>query len=156
MPEVDEGLNEDFRDMLQALNDAGVEYVVVGAHALALHGMPRATGDLDVLVRPSGPNAAGVLRALEAFGAPVGAHGVMVDDLQSQGTVYQIGLPPRRIDILTSLTGVSFDEAWAGHVTLQVTGIEVPFLGREELIRNKRATGREKDLVDVKALTGEV
>lgn len=141
--------------MLSALNQAGAEYVVVGAHALALHATPRATGDIDILVRPTLENAERVVRALRDFGAPVDAHDIRNDDLRTPGTVYQIGLPPRRIDLLTSLSGVGFDEAWEGRVSLKVAGITVPFLGREALIRNKRATGRDKDLLDLKALTGK-
>lgn len=141
--------------MLSALNQAGAEYVVVGAHALALHATPRATGDIGILVRPTLENAERVVRALRDFGAPVDAHDINNDDLRTPGTVYQIGLPPRRIDLLTSLSGVGFDEAWEGRVSLEVAGITVPFLGREALIRNKRATGRDKDLLDLKALTGK-
>lgn len=145
-------LNEDFRDMLAALDGAGVEFLIVGAHALAVHGIVRATGDLDVLVRPSAENAARVVRALRAFGAPLEAHHVTEADFAAAGTVYQIGLPPRRIDLLTEISGVAFDDAWSHSVTSLVEGRAVRFLGRDELIRNKRAAARDKDLVDVAAL----
>jgi hypothetical protein len=149
----DAALNRDFLDLLAALLEAGAQFVVVGAHAMAVHGVPRSTGDLDVLVRPDPDNATRVLDALRAFGAPVEEHGLKEQDLCALGTVYQIGLPPRRIDVLTQISGVPFDEAWAGRLVVTVGGLDVPFLGRESLVRNKRAAGRDKDLVDVKTLT---
>ncbi len=145
-------LNPDFRDLLLAFGAEGVEFVVVGAHALALHGVPRATGDLDVLVRPSPDNAARVWRALGRFGAPVESAGVTVDDLATPGVVYQIGLPPSRIDILTQITGVSFDEAWSGRESADLEGSTIHFLGRDAFVRNKQAVGRPKDLADVARL----
>src|ERR1041384_6826048 len=119
------GLNEDFLDLLRALREAEVEFVVVGAHAMAVHGVPRATGDLDVVVRSSAENAARLVVALRAFGAPLDAHGVAEADFASPGAVYQLGLPPRRIDLLTSLTGVDFEEAWAGRVDIDLGGLRV-------------------------------
>lgn len=148
------GLNDDFLDLLRVLVEAQVEFVVVGAHAMAVHGVPRATGDLDVVVRPSGENASRLVTALRAFGAPLDAHGIGERDFTSPGVVYQLGLPPRRIDVLTGLSGVTFDDAWAGRVDLDVAGIRVPFLGRDALLRNKRATGREKDIADLHSLGG--
>ncbi|MFK7988521.1 MAG: hypothetical protein AB8I08_21055 [Sandaracinaceae bacterium] len=144
--------NEDFRDMLVSLLEAQVEFIIVGAHAMAVHGVPRATGDIDILVRPSRENAVRVLAALRAFGAPIGQHGVTLSDFERPERVYQIGLPPRRIDILTTITGVTFDEAWPARVPVDRDGLTLPFLGREQLLTNKRATGRDKDLVDVKLL----
>jgi hypothetical protein len=146
------GLNEDFRDLLAALDRAGAEYLVIGAHALALHGVPRATGDLDVWVRPEAANAERVFRALVEFGAPVEAMGVAVRDLSVPGLIYRIGLPPRRIDILTEVSGIEFEDAWISRVTQTLDGIEVSFLGREALIRNKKASGRTKDLLDIDLL----
>jgi len=145
-------LNDDFREMLEALIDAQVEFVIVGAHALAVHGLPRATGDIDVLVRPSPENAGRVMAALLAFGAPVAAHGVTRGDFERPGNVYQIGLPPRRIDLLTEISGVSFDEAWGDRVLVERDGLSLPFLSREALLRNKDATGRDKDTLDAKLL----
>lgn len=145
-------LNEDFLDMLRALIEADVEFVIVGAHALAVHGVPRATGDIDVFVRPSKENARRVMSALRAFGAPTSAHGVSQSDFETGGNVYQIGLPPRRIDLLTEISGVEFDEAWGSRVSVERSGLPLSFIGREALIRNKRASGRDKDLVDVKTL----
>jgi hypothetical protein len=146
-------VNDDFLDMFTALLAAGVEFVVVGAHALAVHGVPRATGDIDIFVRPTAENAANVIAALEEFGAPVGAHGVTAEDFATPGTVYQLGLPPRRIDILTGISGVSFEEAWADRVEAEVgRGVVVSFLGRGALLRNKQAAGRDQDLVDARLL----
>jgi hypothetical protein len=147
------GLNDDFRDMLEALTECGVEFLVVGAHALAAHGFPRATGDIDILVRPTPDNAARVILALRAFGAPLDAHGMTASDFGSPGIVYQLGLPPRRIDLLTEITGVTFEAAWRGRALTEVDGLAFPVLGRDELIENKRAAGRPKDLADVAALT---
>ena len=144
--------NEDFVDVVRALDDAGADFLIVGAHAMALHGVPRATGDLDILVRPTAENATRVFAALVAFGAPVAAHGVSVRDFETPGNVYQLGLPPRRIDVLTQISGVSFDEAWSSRQKAQLHGLSVAFLGRETLLKNKRATGRPKDQVDVQLL----
>lgn len=145
-------MNEDFRDLLELLLEAGVEFVVVGAHALAAHGVARATGDIDVLVRPSAENAALVCDALRRFGAPLGIHGVRPSDFERPGTVYQLGLPPRRIDVLTAIDGVSFEQVWAGRLEAEVDGLTLPFLGRAELLSNKRASGRPKDLADLALL----
>jgi hypothetical protein len=149
------GLNADFRDLLVCLGREGAEYVLVGAYALAFHGVPRATGDIDVLVRPTVENAARVWRALVAFGAPLAAAGVQPEDFATPGLVYQIGLPPRRIDVLTEISGVSFDEAWGTRGVAELDGLPVPFLGRATLIANKRATGRLKDLADVERLESD-
>lgn len=148
-------LSQDAIDLLVELNEAGAEYLVVGGHALAVHGVSRATVDLDVLVRPISANAARVLVALRAFGAPVAAHGLSAHDLAREGTVYQMGLPPNRIDVITSIDGVDFETAWRGRVQTIVDGVVVPFLGREELIANKLAAARPKDLADVAALEDE-
>lgn len=146
-------MNPDFSDMLSALSDAGAEYLIVGAHALAAHGYPRATGDLDIWVKPSPGNAARVWQAIEAFGAPL--TNLSQDDLTTDDLVFQIGVAPSRIDILTGISGVGFDEAWAGRVTVRLAERDVPVLGREALIRNKRAAGRPRDLADVAELEAE-
>ena len=148
-------MNEDFRDLLAALLEAGARFLVVGAHAMAVHGVPRATGDLDVWIAADPPNAERVWAALLRFGAPVAAMGIRREDLTRADMVVQMGLPPRRIDILTSITGVGFDEAWAGRVTHEVVGLGIPFLGRAALVRNKKATGRAKDRADLEALGEE-
>jgi hypothetical protein len=147
-----EALNPDFREVLMALTDAHAEFVVVGAYALAVHGIPRATGDIDILVRPTRENAALVWQGLVAFGAPLGAAGVAQADFARPGMVYQIGLPPRRIDVLTEISGVAFEEAWNTRVTRTLEGRTIAFLGREALVRNKRASGRPKDLTDADRL----
>lgn len=145
-------VHEEFEELLSCLREEACDFVVVGAHALAAHGSPRATGDLDVLVRPSRQNAERVVRALARFGAPLGLHGVTVDDFVTPGTVYQMGLPPRRIDILTKLSGVEFDDALrdalSGHLGQQL----VLYIGLDAMIRNKRAAGRLKDLADAAVL----
>ena len=145
-------LNRDFLDMIQELNRAEVEYLVVGAHAMAVHGVPRATGDFDIWIRPSRENAKRVLRALNEFGAPLTAHGISLDDLEKPDTVYQIGLPPRRVDLMTGISGVTFDDAWSSRVETKLAGRSIHVIGRRELIRNKRASGRTKDLVDLEIL----
>lgn len=145
-------MNEDFIDLLAALITAGARFLVVGAHALAVHGVPRATGDLDVWIAPGPENVSRVWSALLDFGAPVKALGFSPADLARPDQVLQIGQPPRRIDLLTSISGVSFEEAWPGKVAHPVGTLQVPFIGREALVRNKRATGRAKDLADLQAL----
>ena len=148
-------MNEDFQDMLAALLASGARFLVVGAHALAVHGVPRATGDLDIWVLPDPVNAKRVWAALGQFGVPVDTLGAASGDLARPGLVLQIGLPPRRIDILTELTGVDFESAWRSRVSHRIGSLEIPFLDRETLIRNKRATGRLRDLADVERLEEE-
>ena len=144
--------NQDFADLLMCFDDAGVEYLVVGAYALAAHGHVRATGDIDVFVRPTDSNAQCVYNALIEFGAPVAQHGVVAADFAAPGTVYQLGLPPRRIDILTQLSGVSFDEAASESIVGNLANRSVRFPGLLALIKNKRAAGRAKDLADAQVL----
>ena len=143
-------MNRDFAEMLAALSGAGADYLIVGAHAVAAHGQPRATGDLDLWVRPTPDNAARVWQALVAFQAPL--HDLTVEDLATPDVVFQIGIPPCRIDILTAITGVQFEESWPRRVALTVEGVELPFIGRKDLLANKRAAGRPKDLGDIAAL----
>jgi hypothetical protein len=119
---------------------------------MAVHGVPRATGDLALWISPDPVNADSVWQALVRFGAPVGGTKLTRKDLETPGMVVQIGLPPRRIDFLTELSGLSFDEAWRNRTTHAVGTHAVPFLSREDLIRNKRACGRPKDLADLDAL----
>jgi hypothetical protein len=143
-------MNPDFADILSALSAAGVEFLIVGAHALAAHGVPRATGDLDIWVRPSPDNALRTLRALAAFGAPLSD--LSVEDLIKPDTVFQMGLPPSRIDILSGITGVSFADAWDRRVTVQLAEGEVAVLSKADFIANKTAVGRPKDLADMALL----
>lgn len=143
-------MNRDFVEMLSALFATGAEFLVVGAHALAAHGTPRATGDIDIWVRPTPENADRVLAALKVFGAPL--FDLTREDLSRPGIVFQMGLPPFRIDILTGISGVTFDEAWPDRLVSEVEAMRVPFIGKAALIKNKRAAGRPKDLVDVESL----
>ncbi|XXX76543.1 nucleotidyltransferase [Sorangium sp. So ce134] len=146
--------NRDFRDLFAELNAAGAEYLVVGAHALAAHGHVRATKDLDVWVRCSADNAARVHAALCAFGAPVAA--LSLEELGSPGIVFQIGVEPVRVDILTSIDGVSFDDAWQARVPSRYDDQAIQVISREHLIANKLASGRLQDLADVERLGGPV
>jgi len=146
-------MNQDFVDLLASFLRADVRFLVVGAYALAVHARPRATGDLDVWVEPTAANATRVMAALGEFGAPL--QELSEKDFGTEGLVFQMGVAPRRIDILTTLTGLSFDEAWQGHVTHEFGGVLVPFLGRDALIKNKRATGRPQDLADLGYLGAE-
>lgn len=143
-------LNPDFRDMLSEFSGAGVEYMVVGGYAVAHHGYPRATGDMDVWVRRSPENAERVLRALTAFGAPGDL--LARDDLLDPEMVAQIGVEPNRIDILTAIDGVEFDDAYPERVVARIGDVEIPFVGLHHLLMNKRATGRPEDLTDATRL----
>jgi hypothetical protein len=143
-------VNRDFEEILSELSAAGAEFLVVGAHALAAHDRPRSTGDLDIWVRADRANAERVWAALSMFGAPL--HDLSLEDLAEPGIVFQMGLPPYRIDILTEISGVTFDEAWPNRIINEFEGKPYPVIGRLDLIRNKRAAGRPKDLVDADEL----
>lgn len=143
---------EDFRDLLAELVRAEARFLIVGAHALGVHGVPRATIDLDVWIEPTPENARRVWVALAAFGAPLETLQVREADFTRPEMVVQFGLPPYRIDILTGVSGVSFEEAWNERIEDQFEGVRVPFIGRAALIRNKRASGRMKDLADLESL----
>lgn len=146
-------MHDDWFDLLIAFNEHGVRHLVVGAHALAVHGVPRATQDLDVWIDGSDENVTNVWAALTEFGAPLESIGVTRDDFKNADAVVQIGLPPSRIDLRSALTGLDgFNAAWTEHVEHVVRGLTVPFLGRTALLTNKRATGRLKDLADLEAL----
>ena len=143
-------LTPDFRDALCAFNDAGVEYLVVGAFAMAAHGMPRTTGDIDFWVRTTPENADRVRRALAAFGAP--AETFEGEDLTAPDLILQVGVVPGRLDVITAIEGVTFDEAWPARHLIELDGVQMPVLSPEHLLQNKRAVGRPKDLVDVALL----
>jgi len=145
-------LFDDFRDILVELHRAGARFVVLGGHAVAFHGHPRATKDLDVLVEANSENAKRVYAALAAFGAPLSAFEVSVDDFASYDGVLQLGVPPRRIDIINRADGITFPEAIADGESFDLDGREIPVIGRNALIKNKRAAGRPQDIADVKAL----
>ena len=146
-------MNRDFRDLLAEFNARNVEFLVVGAHALAAHGHVRATEDLDVWVRPEGENAKRVLDALRAFGAPL--HDLTEKDLTTPGVVFQIGVAPLRIDVLTAIDGVDFAEAWPSRLVAKFADQTIAVLSKEHLIKNKRAVGRTQDLADVERLEGK-
>lgn len=145
-------LNPDFRDLLRFLCEEGVEFLVVGAYAVAYHGHPRTTGDMDLWVRATEGNAARTWRALARFGAPLQSLGVSQRDFERPDMVVQIGVPPRRIDLLTGISGVQFDAAWQHRAEVPWNSHRIAFLGLDELLRNKRSTGRAKDSLDADEL----
>lgn len=146
-------MSDPFRDIIRELQAAEARFLVVGAHALAVHGVPRATADLDLFVAADKANAKRVWQALAAFGAPLDALGITVAELAQPDLVAQLGVPPYRIDVLTGLTGVRFKDAWSRRQETTFEGLaRVPVISREDLIRNKRATGRTRDLADIEAL----
>jgi hypothetical protein len=143
--------DRDFSEFVALLARHDVRYMIVGGYALAAHGLPRATGDLDAWIWTDSANAERLLVALEEFG--FGGVGITHDDLTSDDCVVQLGYPPYRIDLLTQISGVDFDSAWTRRVEVILGGVVVPFIGREDLIANKRATGRPQDVADVLRLT---
>jgi hypothetical protein len=144
-------LNDDFLDLLSALLDADAKFMVVGAYAVGVHARPRATKDLDIWVEASVENSHKVVRALKVFGAPL--HDLSDDDFARPGAGFMMGIPPRRIDILTQVSGVAFEEAWPNRFVAAVgANLRCPFIGLADLIQNKRAAARDQDLVDVTIL----
>jgi predicted nucleotidyltransferase len=143
-------LNEDYKDMLQCLLEEKVRFLLVGAYAVAVHGYPRATKDMDVFVRATPDNASSLMRALRRFGAPMSD--VSEADFSTEGIVFQIGNNPRRIDIVTRISGVDFEQAYANKEDISIEGLQVPVISLEDLIANKRASGRAQDLADVEKL----
>jgi hypothetical protein len=143
-------LNPDFRDMLRCLNARGVEHLVVGSFALAFHGRPRTTGSMDLYVRPSPENAARIIDALRDFGFALPE--ISADDFSRPDRIVQLGHPPVRLDLITSITGVDWEVAWNGRMAGEPAGVPVHFLGLRDCIANKRAVGRAKDLADIDGL----
>ena len=143
-------LNEDYKEMLENLLNEGAEFILVGAYALAAHGFPRATGDMDIWVKPDVNNSKKVYRALAKFGAPINE--IRENEFCQPGLIFQIGVVPRRIDIITKISGVEFDEADADKILVNIENLKIPVLSIDLLIKNKMATGREKDLLDAKLL----
>ena len=143
-------IQPDFRELLELFNARAVEYLIVGAHALAFHGSPRATGDIDLYVNPTPANARRIVAALAAFG--FGDIDLAAADFEQPDRVVQLGVPPVRVDLITSITGVSWDRAEAGKVAATYGDVPVHYLGRDEFIANKTAIGRPKDLADLDAL----
>ena len=146
-------LNQDFKDLLGLFNKNHVDYIIVGAFALALHGAPRYTGDLDLLVKSDTANAERIMKSLVEFG--FGSLDLSEKDFLTPGQVVQLGYPPVRIDLLTSITGVSWEEAFTERVEAHFDDTPVAFLGKKELIKNKRALGRARDLADLEAIGTE-
>ncbi len=143
-------LNEDYKEMLQLLLEEKVDFLIVGAYALAAHGFPRATGDLDIWVRPEKKNSQKVYKALARFGAPLGQ--LQSDEFAREGLVFQIGVIPRRIDMITKIDGVDYEDAERDKIQVDVEGLNLPVISLDQLIKNKMSTGREKDALDVKLL----
>lgn len=145
-------LHKDLREFIESLNSANVRYVIVGGYAVAYHGHPRATGDIDFFVEASADNASRIVEAIREFG--FGDIGLTAEDFSKPDAIIQLGRPPRRIDIITSVDAVSFEEAWTARVPANLDGIPVHFIDRELLLRNKRSTGRVQDQADAEKLQG--
>ena len=145
-------LNKDYKEMLQILLDNKVRFLVVGAYAMGAYGYPRATGDFDIWVEASSENSEKIYRSLSQFGAPLSD--ITKTTFCEEGIIFQIGVAPRRIDIITKIDGVDFKKAYHDKQDVEIEDIKIPFLSKEDLIRNKESTGREKDILDVKYLRG--
>ena len=146
-------IQADFKELLELFNDHKVEYLIVGGYALAFYGVPRYTGDIDIFVHPNPGNATRILKALAEFG--FGAIGLKSEDFEFAGKVVQLGVPPVRVDIITSITGVSTEQAFEGNIDGKYGDVSVKYIGRDEFILNKRAVGRKKDAADLEALGEE-
>ena len=144
-------LNKDYKDILESLLNEGVDFILVGAYALAAHGFPRATMDIDIWVNPAPENAKKVYAALVKFGAPI--EKISVQELSGDDTIFQIGVAPRRIDILTQISGVDFKDAWEDTIKVTIDGLDINILSAAHLIKNKLVTGRPKDIEDVENLS---
>lgn len=147
-------LNQDYREMLSALSDNDVRFLIVGAYAMAGHGYPRATGDIDIWVEPSEENSEKVCKSLAAFGAPGEFYNK--NTFEEKGIILQIGVVPRRIDILTHIGDVEFREAWNNRKIVEIEDLRIPMIGIEELIKSKLSAGRDKDIADVKRLKNKI
>jgi len=143
-------LNEDYKEMLQLLLEEQVDFMIVGAYALGTHGYPRATGDIDIWVKPTKINGEKIYRSLVRFGAPLGE--IQADEFSSEGLVFQIGVAPRRIDFITKIDGVIYEDADEDKVFVEIEGLKIPVISLEKFIKNKMATGREKDQLDIKTI----
>ena len=146
--------NPDFKDLFRLFNDAGVEYLVVGAHAVVYYTEPRYTKDLDIWVNPTPANAERVFRALQSFGAPL--KDMTLASFTDPDLIYQIGVAPNRIDIVMSIAGVQFAPAWAERVESAYDGAPISILGKSSLLRAKEAAGRPQDLLDLEKLNGRI
>jgi hypothetical protein len=146
-------LDKDFNEFVELFLEHNVRFLIVGGYALAAHGLPRATGDLDAWVWINPENAQNIMRALNAFGFQ--NLSLTESDFSKEDSIIQLGYPPFRIDILTSIDGVAFDQAWEKKMVVELNGMNVPFIGRDDLITNKKAAGRPQDIADVSRLTSE-
>lgn len=145
-------LNKDYKEMLQILLDNKVKFLVVGAYAMGAYGYPRATGDFDIWVEASSENSKIIYQSLLKFGAPISE--LTQTTFCEEGIIFQIGVAPRRIDIITKIDGVDFKKAYSDKQEVEIEDIKIPFISKEDLIKNKESTGREKDILDVKYLRG--
>jgi hypothetical protein len=143
-------LNDDYKEMLQLLKSNEARFLVVGAYAMGAYGYPRATGDMDIWIMASGANSQKVFKALKEFGAPLTE--INEAAFAARDIIFQIGVAPRRIDIITSIDGVDFDQAWQRRVEIDIDGLNVPFISKPDLLKNKESTGRDKDILDAKIL----
>lgn len=143
-------LNQDYKEMLSLLLDNKVEFLLVGAYALAAHGFPRATADIDIFVKPNSKNASVLYKTLEKFGAPL--ENISRDDFAHPGIILQIGVAPRRINIITKIDGLTYDEASKGKEIIEIENLSIPVISKQNLIINKLASCREKDKIDAKNL----
>ena len=146
-------LNSDYKDILLILSEKKVKFILVGAYAMAVHGYPRSTMDIDLWIMPDPENAHLTMQAFEAFGAPVGD--LLPEDLIKEDLIFQIGVAPRRIDILTSVDGLKFKDAFARSELINIEGMSIHVLSIPDLIINKKATGRTKDLADAESLEAD-
>jgi hypothetical protein len=145
-------LPQDFTDLLIELCEANAEFLLVGGWAVILYGHVRATDDMDIFVRPSTANSERVFAALEAFGAPLRAHAVAPAHFAREGDAYRFGVAPLKVEVLTQISGVSFDDALQGSKTFELDGYQIPYIGKQALIANKKSAGRHKDLADLEEL----
>jgi hypothetical protein len=143
-------VQQDFKELLELFNAHKVKYLIVGSYALAFHGAPRYTGDIDIFIKPDSENATRILTALDEFG--FGSVGLKKEDLKTPNKVVQLGFPPVRIDIITSISGVSWDDAFKNHDKGEYGDIPVLYIGKKQYVINKKACGRKKDLADLEAL----
>ena len=147
-------INQDFKDLLALFNEQEVDYIIVGGYALAFHGAPRFTGDIDLWIRPTVENAENIIQALVDFG--FGSLGIDTQDLTKDDQVVQLGYPPVRVDLMTTIDGISFDSAFSSSIETYYGKIKVKMITKDDLIKNKKAVGRYKDLADIEALGGSV
>ncbi len=146
-------LNHDYKEMLSILLEEKVDFLLVGAYAMAVHGYPRATGDMDIFIRPNKSNAEKIYKALAKFGAPL--NNISISDFRVAGTIFQIGVIPRRIDIINEIDAVVFDDAFSNKIIVEIDGMKIPVLSKMDMIKNKESTGRDKDKLDCKTLKNE-